>query len=348
MSTICRPAPVIPDHVVTLEEITDHMSRRHADHPRLGTALRLMQNTSVQKRFLVDPFDIVTSGRDFGARMRRYAEAGTEMGVRAAERALENADTAPSEIDQLIVVSCTGYCLPGLDAHIANRMKLSRTTRRLSFGQIGCAGGAAALVRASELARVYPGSTTLVIAVELCSLSYQPDDRSIASFVSTALFGDSAVACVVRDDRTGLRIGHTYEDLAPDTLGHISYEVDELGFHFDTNPRISRVVADAMPGLVRWLRTETDALAPLPDFLVSHTGGPRIMYEVSKGTGIPPHMFELSERCLTERGNTASAVVLDVLDRTFADPPRPGDTGLMIAFGPGVTTVALTGTWAAG
>ncbi|GGP33123.1 type III polyketide synthase [Streptomyces abikoensis] len=347
MSTVCRPVLCLPEHTVTLDEAVSHMGALHSAHPRIGTAQRLMRNTSVRTRHLVDPFADVVRPRTFGERTRRYAEAGTELGVRAARGALAEAGTAPDEVDHLVLVSCTGYLLPGLDARVAGRLGLRRDVRRLAFTQVGCAGGAYALARARELAAVRPGSVTLIVAVELCSLSYQPGDDRIASFVSTALFGDAAAACVVREDRPGLRLDASYEDLAPDTLGHISYEVDELGFHFDTNPRISRVVAEAMPGLRRWLEDETPVLAPQPDFLVGHTGGPRIMYEVSKGLGIPPAMFELSENSLTRRGNTASVVVLDVLEQTFDDPPRAGAQGLVVAFGPGVTTVAVTGTWAA-
>ncbi|WP_372411706.1 type III polyketide synthase [Streptomyces luteireticuli] len=345
MSTVCQPVLCLPDHTLALDDVVDHMARRHAGHPRIRTATQLMRNTSVRTRSLVDPFEEVVRGRSFGERMRRYAEAGTDLGSRAAERALAAAGTTVDEVDHLLVVSCTGYLLPGLDAHLAARLGLRRGVRRLAFTQAGCAGGAYALARARELAVAHPGSVTLVVAVELCSLSYQPDDDRIASFVSTALFGDAAAACVVREDRPGLRLENAYEDLAPGTLGHISYDVDESGFHFDTNPRISRVVAEAMPGLRDWLRRETSVLAPQPDVLVSHTGGPRIMYEVSKGLGIPPALFELSGNSLAERGNTASAVVLDVLEQTFATRPRPGAQTLVLAFGPGVTTVAVTGTW---
>ncbi|MGW2369998.1 type III polyketide synthase [Streptomyces sp. NPDC001667] len=330
---------------MTLDEVIGHMRGQHADHPRLGTALSLMRSTSVGARRLVDPFEEVIRPRSFGERMRRYLEAATDLGAQAAEQALSRADTHLLEVDSLILVSCTGYSLPGLDAHIANRLGMRRDASRLAFAQVGCAGGAYALARAHDLSLARPGSVTLVVAVELCSLSYQPQDSSIASFVSTALFGDAAAACVVRDDRPGLRIDHCYEDLAPGTLGHISYGVDELGFHFDTNPRISRVVAESMPALAKWLRNTADLFPPQPDFLLSHTGGPRIMHEVSKGLDIPADMFARSEKSLTERGNTASVVVLDVLEQTFAEPPSDGDRGLMIAFGPGVTTAALTGTW---
>ncbi|UAL68463.1 type III polyketide synthase [Streptomyces angustmyceticus] len=328
---------------MSLDDVVFHMEQQHSEHDRLGTALNLMRSTSVETRHLVDPLEIVTSPRTFGQRMRRYAEEGTRLGVMAAKQALDEADTECAEIDNLIVVSCTGYLLPGLDAYIANQLGLESQVRRLSFAQVGCAGGAYALARARELHRASPGAVTLIVAVELCSLSYQAGDSSIASFVSTALFGDAAAAAVVRDNRPGFLLEDTYEELAPDSIGHISYVVDELGFHFDTNPRISRVVANAMPQLRNWLREVGEITEP--EFLVSHTGGPRIMYEVSKGLRIPAEMFDLSEKSLKGRGNTASVVVFDVLRQTFENPPNSRDSGLIIAFGPGVTTVAVTGTW---
>ncbi|MFJ9414914.1 type III polyketide synthase [Streptomyces sp. NPDC101227] len=343
MPTVCRPSLSLPDHVVDLDDVVLHMQHQHSEHPRLGTALRLMRSTSVARRHLIDPLEIVTTPRTFGQRMRRYAEEGTRLGVSAAKQALDEADTVCAEIDNLIVVSCTGYLLPGLDAYIANQMGLESRVRRLSFTQVGCAGGAYSLARAQELHKAHTGAVTLIVAVELSSLSYQAGDSSIASFVSTALFGDAAAAVVIRDDRPGFQLNDAYEDLTHDSLGHISYVVDELGFHFDTNPRISRIVANAMPQLKEWLGKIGGPVDP--EFLISHTGGPRIMHEVSKGLQIPTDMFRLSEKSLQGRGNTASVVVFDVLRQTFEDPPEVGDSGLIIAFGPGVTTVAVTGSW---
>ncbi|GGR51442.1 hypothetical protein [Streptomyces netropsis] len=90
-----------------------------------------------------------------------------------------------------------------------------------------------------------------------------------------------------------------------------------------------------MPGLKPWLQDETPLFSPEPDFLVSHTGGPRIMYEVSKGLGIPPARFELSEKSLARRGNTAGVVVFDVLEQTFTEPPGPAPWGWSSPSAPG-------------
>lgn len=233
----------------------------------------------------------------------------------------------------------------GLDTHLVAELGLRRDISRIPVAQLGCAGGAYALARAREHIAGHPEAAVLVVAVELCSLSYQPDDDDIASFVSTALFGDAAAATVVRGDRPGLRLDNVFDDLSPGTEEHISYRVDELGFHFHTNPRISKVVAGVMPLVARWLETAEGQSCWRPGFVISHTGGPRIMYEVSKGLGIPKEQFDLSERSLTQRGNTASTVVLDVLAQTFNRPPAHGERGLLIAFGPGVTSSAITTTW---
>lgn len=345
MTIACRPALEYPPHVVHQDEVLDYVEKAHADHPRIRDVVRLMRSTEVETRAMALPFQEIVRPRSFGERNTTYLRICRELGFAAAQRALAQATTSPEEIDQLIVMSCTGFVMPGLDAHLIGELGLPRNVRRLPVSQLGCAGGAYALARAKDFADGHPGATTLIVAVELCSLSYQPGDTDLASFISTALFGDAAAACVVRSGRPGLHLDSVFDDLAPDSLRHIAYDVDELGFHFRTNPRISRLVGELMPLVAQWLKETEGAEAWQPDFVLSHTGGPRIMHQVSKGLGIPRPMFVRSEESLTQRGNTASTVVLDVLAQTFDDPPEDGARGLMIAFGPGVTTTALTATW---
>lgn len=346
MTIACRPSLVYPPHVVSQNEILNYVANRHSEHPQLHTILSLMRNTNVRTRATAVPFDEVTRRpHTFGARNATYLTIAQNLGLTASKQALLNADTGPEEVDLLIVVSCTGFVMPGLDAHLAGALGLRRNVRRLPVSQMGCAGGAYAFARAKDFAAGHPESTVLLVAVELCSLSYQPDDVDLASFVSLAQFGDAAASCVVRPDRPGLRLDSVFDDLAPDSLRHSAYEVDEWGFHFRTNPRSSRLVAELMPLVAKWLEETEGAPAWQPDFVLSHTGGPRIMREVSKGLGIPERMFGRSERTLVEGGNTASTVLFDILAQTFDKPPRPDDRGFMIAFGPGVTTAALTTTW---
>jgi 1,3,6,8-tetrahydroxynaphthalene synthase len=51
---------------------------------------------------------------------------------------------------------------------------------------------------------------------------------------------------------------------------------------------------------------------------------------------------------LTERGNVASVVIFDALERLFADGgAEHGARGVIAGFGPGITAEISLGTWSA-
>jgi len=47
-----------------------------------------------------------------------------KLGREAAEKCLERANMKADEIDLIITVSCTGFMIPSLDAHLINLMGL--------------------------------------------------------------------------------------------------------------------------------------------------------------------------------------------------------------------------------
>ncbi len=65
------------------------------------------------------------------------------------------------------------------------------------FGR-GCAGRVCGLTIAAQLDEARPGSTALLVALELCTLAFRLDDFKVANLVATALFGDGAAACLLR------------------------------------------------------------------------------------------------------------------------------------------------------
>src|SRR5207249_1390382 len=83
----------------------------------------------------------------------------------------------PDEIDLVVSVSCTGYLVPSLDVRLAAEMGLRSDVIRLPLTELGCSGGAAAMAAAHRHLAAYPDDRVLVVAVELPSLSFQPEDR---------------------------------------------------------------------------------------------------------------------------------------------------------------------------
>ncbi|MBM9624547.1 type III polyketide synthase [Streptomyces zhihengii] len=352
MVTVSRPVVGLPPHVLEQSAVLDHVTHRMGDNPKLPAIRRLLENTTVQSRRAVLPLDEIVTYTGLGKRNRLYLEHAVAMATSTAFEALEAADCRAEDIDALVVASCTGHALPGIDAHLVNSLGLRPTVRRTPIAQMGCAGGAYALAQAARNIEAHPDVRhVLVVAVELPSLSYQANDVSISGLVSSALFGDACAAAVVSgDNRAGLRLGEVWEYLLPGSLDDMVYHVDEEGFHFDTLPSVTDCIARTVPHLGAWLQAsspDTDAWSP--QFLVAHTGGPKIMDTLRDGLGCSEDLLRHSRASLRELGNTASVAVLDVLARTWQEATTcPEAPGLLVGFGPGVTTIAIRVTWAPG
>jgi 1,3,6,8-tetrahydroxynaphthalene synthase len=357
MATVCAPELVWPDHLILQDAILEAVADRCHGLPHLGRGLEVMRNTEVATRRMVRSLHDTLAQAGFGARNHLYAEQATSLGAEAGRRALTSAGLDPIDVDALVVVSCTGYMLPGPDAYIAGELGLPSTVRRLPIQQLGCAAGGTALAQAHDFLRAHPyrhqdgedgrPTNALVIAVELCSLSYHPDRTSISDFISVGLFGDGAAAAVVRgDDRApGLRLIANAQHLVADSTQVIAGTTSEDGFHFATNPKVRATVPRVIPVVERFLAQHGVKTGDL-EFVICHTGGPAVLRAVQEGLDLPPELLELSWRSLREVGNVSSVVVLDVLARTFQQQhPDHGATGLLLAFGPGFTTEMLLCAW---
>jgi 1,3,6,8-tetrahydroxynaphthalene synthase len=354
MATICQPALVWPEHLISQEAMVQALADRHQGLPHLRRGLQVMRNTHVGTRRMIRPLAATLDAGGFGARNRLYAAEAVRLGAHAAQQALSAARLGPADVDALVVVSCTGYMLPGPDAYIAAALGLNPTVRRLPIQQLGCAAGASALAHAHDFLRANPrrradNSTTnaLVVAVELCSLSYQPQATSLSDFISAGLFGDGAGAVVVRgDDRAvGVRLLANAQHLLPDSTQVIAGTTSERGFHFATNPAVRGAVPRVVPSVTGFLAQHGCTPDDL-EFVICHTGGPAVLRAVQEGLHLPAGLLASSWQSLREVGNVSSVVVLDVLRRTFERArPRHGAAGLLLAFGPGFTSEMLLGSW---
>lgn len=346
MATLCRPAVAVPEHVISQEETLQLARRLHAGHPQLPLVLRLIENTGVRTRHLVQPLDETLRHPGFTRRNALY-EAEAKSRVPAVVcRALANAGVTREEIDLIVYVSCTGFMMPSLTAWLINTMGFRPDTRQLPVAQLGCAAGGAAINRAHDFCLAYPGANVLIVACEFCSLLYQPTDHGVGQLLSNGLFGDAISCAVVRGHGgTGVRLERNASHLVPDTEDWISYDVRDTGFHFQLDKRVPGTMSMLAPalhtlaGAHRW-----DACGL--DFYIVHAGGPRILDDLSHHLKVPPEMFRYSRATLTERGNIASAVVFDALARLFDDGgAEESARGLIAGFGPGITAESVLGRW---
>ena len=346
MSTLCKPSVSVPEYVITMEETLEFAKQAHAGKPQLPLALRLIQNTGVQKRHIVQPIEKTLSHPGFEERNRIYEVESKKRCPAVIERALANAELTTRDIDAIIYVSCTGFMMPSLTAWLINKMGFRSDTRQIPIAQLGCAAGAAAINRAHDFCSAYPEGNVLIVSCELCSLCYQPGDDGVGSLLSDGLFGDAVGAVVVRGNGgTGISLERNASYLIPDTEDWISYAVRDTGFHFQLDRRVPGTMEPLAP-VLRELVSAHGWDAGNLDFYIIHAGGPRILADLSKYLGVDNKMFRHSWSTLTEYGNIASAVVLEALSRLFDEGEvLPGAKGLVAGFGPGITAEMTVGSW---
>ncbi|MBX8485260.1 type III polyketide synthase [Pseudomonas cichorii] len=346
MPTLCCPAVGVPAFTISLEETLALVSSLHPHHPQLALARRLIRNTRVKKRHLVQPIAQTLEHPGFEVRNRIHEREAKARIPDVVSRALANAQLLPRQIDAIIYVSCTGFMMPSLTAWMINELEFRTDTRQIPIAQLGCAAGGSAINRAHDFCLAYRDANVLIVACEFCSLCYQPTDMTVGNLLSNGLFGDALAAAVVRGQGgEGIQLVGNGSRLVLGTEDWISYAVKATGFHFCLDRRVPGTMEQLAPEL-RSVAADHGWQADDLDFYIIHAGGPRILDDLSHYLGVDGALFMHSRATLTEYGNIASAVVLDALRRLFeTGGAHQGARGIIAGFGPGITAEITLGTW---
>ncbi|MFE1955874.1 PhlD [Streptomyces sp. NPDC059524] len=340
---VTRPRTVLGAHKISTEEITQDIRAHHADHPRLGAILRIIDNCGVNTRYFARPLDspTVAGTADVGERAPTTFHDALGLAEQAARSALDHTGLDAHDIDAIITTHSTGWSVPNLDIHLMDRLRLRPDVRRTALTTLACAGGTQALIRATEHVRAHPGAKVLVVAAEAISGVYHHSDASVQSMIYKALFGDAAAATVVTAEPLGpgLAVEDTLEYVLPGSLDRYSGRIAPDGLHFDSTKEALSAADDVLPTLVKWLGGRP------ADFPLIHPGSPRIINDTAAALGLAGTAARHSFDTLAEEGNLGGPSVLRVLERTHSTPPAAGSHGAMVAYGPGFTTAALYGHW---
>jgi alkylresorcinol/alkylpyrone synthase len=314
--------------------------------------LAVFDNAGIERRHVCMPIEWFTRAHDLGESNALYIEHALTLSLRATEGALAGAGLAADEIDHIVFVSSTGFATPSLDAHIANRLPLRSDVRRTPIWGLGCAGGASGLARCRDFALAYPGSNVLLVAVELCSLTFQHGDLTRQNLVAASLFGDGAAAAVIRGARASasragearprsgaLEMLASRSRLWKDTADVMGWEVDRHGLHVVFSRDIPTIVREwVRPNLDEFLGDEGLSLATL-DHVVAHPGGPKVLAAYAGALGLTSEAFRHAHDVLRDCGNMSSPTCLFVLERFLATGEiAPGETAVLAALGPGFSS----------
>lgn len=320
---------------------------------------RLHEHACVDGRHLAVPIDEYYRMQTFGDFNNAWMASAEQLGGQALCRAMTQAGLNRGEIGALFFVSVTGICSPSLDARLITNLKLSPSTKRIPIFGLGCVAGAAGIARAADYVKAYPAEVAALVSVELCSLTLQRDDLTVANLISSGLFGDGAAAVLVAGDdvtgddvagddygQPGPEIIDTRSNLYPGTEDVMGWKVSEKGFELVLSPAVPRVTRENLGRDVDCLLDKHNLRRSDIGAWILHTGGPKVLEATQDALGLDREALATSWDCLRATGNLSSASVLCVLEQFMTNKrPAPGTWSILAAMGPGFCSEVVLLRW---
>ncbi|MDP9146837.1 MAG: type III polyketide synthase [Acidobacteriota bacterium] len=346
--TIAATATALPPHTITRNDVKYYMGRVF-DIPerKLEAMMSIVDNARVHNRHAIFPIEYTVEPRALSKTNQEYMEHAIKLGQEAAEKCLERAGLKPTDIDLIITVSCTGFMIPSLDAHLIHLMGFRSNIRRMPFTELGCAAGAMSLARAADFLKVKPDGNVLIIAVELPSLTFQRKDISQANLISSILFGDGAAAVVVSGKPVrGPRILFSETYTFPDSLGAMGFDLRDSGFHILLAKDVPEMIGEKIAGLVDGFLERCGKKREDIKGWILHPGGARLLGNVETKLGLNSTDTQPSWDVLANVGNLSSATILFILQEWLEKRPlKAGEYAVLAAFGPGFSAEFLLLQW---
>lgn len=322
--------------------------------------LQVFQNGQIERRFLSAPLSWFGEKHGLKEKNARYIELATELGIRCVQDCLTSQEYLLTpipcqEIDAIFFISSSGMSTPSMEARIMNRLPFRGQTKRIPIWGLGCAGGAAGLSRAYDYCLAYPKAKVIVLSIELCSLTFLPNDHSKSNLIGSSLFADGAAcALVVGDDyhpevvqrkATIPQILGVQSNLVPGSEDVMGWNVIDEGLQVVFSKDIPSIV-------LKWFKPTIDNF--LQDYglksssiqhFIAHPGGKKVLEAYLKALHFSESMVQVPLKILRHYGNMSSATVLFVLDQFMNAEIPSTEYGLVTALGPGFSSELLLVQW---
>jgi len=293
-----------------------------------------------------------------GIRQRHLAADGeltSDLALKAAERALENANIPASEVDMVVLATTTpDNTFPATATKVQDKLGI---VNGAAFDvQAVCSGFIYGMAIADNFIKTSQCKAVVLIGAETFSRILDWEDRS-----TCVLFGDGAGAVVLRASEAepevnvgesvhnrgaGILSTHLHSDgstnellyvdggpSSTQTVGHVRMNGREVFRHAVTN--LASIVGEAL---------EANGLASEDiDWLVPHQANKRILDSTAKKLGLAKEKIVIT---VDRHANTSAASIPLALDEAVRDGRiKKGDLVLMEAMGGGLTWGAGLVRW---
>jgi len=311
--------------------------------PQIERLLSAFDNTEIKTRNFCKPLDYYTSPHAFQEQNAEYIKISLEYSVKAIEECIASTGIKKEEITDIIFISTTGLSTPSLDALIINKMRLNQNINRIPIFGLGCAGGVAGFSKAGGLAKANPDAVVLLVAVELCSLTFLRSDYSKSNFIGSSLFADGVAACIITGDNHKNKTKNSITFLASqsklyyDTLDVMGWEFLDKGFKVLFSQDIPAIISKNIYNDVSsFLEKNQLTFSDIKNFIF-HPGGKKVLMAYKETLPVTGDFLKNTREVLTDNGNMSSPTVLYVLERFLSQGFENG-YGLMLSMGPGFSS----------
>ena len=307
---------------------------------RTITEMVLLRDNGIQSRRLAvhslgDVFAI-----DPDTLHARFLANAPALAARAAKHALADAGIVASDIDGVIISTCTGYLCPGLTSYVAESLGLRADVQALDLVGQGCGAAlpnwrmADALLASDRCARV------LSVCVEVSSAAmFLDNDPGV--LISACLFGDGAGAAVLAaQPQPGKRL------IAWKAASSLINPAEREALRFEQRQGLLRnILTREVPKLAAEHAQQVLKTVLVAEGLqqsdisgwIWHAGGRDVMAALRERLGLSETDLHHSAAILLEYGNLSSAFVYFVLQAALADN-APGGLWWMASFGAGFSS----------
>ena len=280
---------------------------------------------------LEDAFDL-----NADALHARFRANAPRLATQAAERALTDAESSATDVDAILVSTCTGYLCPGLTSYIGEQLGLRANALTLDLVGQGCGAALPNLRMAEALLSSGGCSTVLSVCVEVCSAAFYLDD-DIGVLISACLFGDGAAAAVLSRTENGRRrvqwkVAESL--LKPKDRDLLRLEQKCGMLRNILTPQVPMVAAQHVGQLFDSVRDRLQLQPSQVAGWILHPGGRDVLAAVRERLALSDRDVRWSESVLREYGNLSSPSVLFVLQAALSDGV-PGGLWWMSSFGAG-------------
>ena len=293
----------------------------------------LLSNNGIESQYLaLSPLsEVFECSPD--ALQARFTQHAPALAAQAAQKAVQSAACEVSQIDGLVVSTCTGYLCPGLTSYVVELLGLRSDVIALDLVGQGCGAALPNLRAGAALLKGAGCEKVLSVCVEVCSAAFYLDDDP-GVLISACLFGDGAGAAVLSAETARIQWVDCESLIDPTTRDLLRFEQKGGRLRNILSPQVPRLAAKYAERVLTQVLDRHGLSRCEIAAWIWHAGGRDVLLALKEQLGLDDSALCWSAGVLKELGNVSSSFVFHVLDRALRYE-APGGHWWMSSFGAG-------------